>query len=136
MEENLETVKDETSKSILEESILDSIKKLLNLSKDDTAFDTDVIININSVFTTLRQLGVGPEKGFRILSNEEKWNDFILDELMLDSVKTYVYLKVKLVFDPPLNSSLMDSFERQIKELEWRLNVEVESNSNGGESNE
>lgn len=136
MKENLETTKDTTVSNILDESILDSIKKLLNLSKDDTAFDTDVIIIINSVFTTLRQLGVGPEKGFRILGNEEKWNDFISDELMLDSVKTYVYLKVKIVFDPPLNSSLMDSFERQIKELEWRLNVEVESNSNGGESNE
>lgn len=136
MKENLETTKDTTVSNILDESILDSIKKLLNLLKDDTAFDTDVIININSVFTTLRQLGVGPEKGFRILGNEEKWNDFISDELMLDSVKTYVYLKVKIVFDPPLNSSLMDSFERQIKELEWRLNVEVESNSNGGESNE
>lgn len=136
MKENLETTKDTTVSNILDESILDSIKKLLNLSKDDTAFDTDVIININSVFTTLRQLGVGPEKGFRILGNEEKWNDFISDELMLDSVKTYVYLKVKIVFDPPLNSSLMDSFERQIKELEWRLNIEVESNSNGGESNE
>lgn len=136
MKENLETTKDTTVSNILDESILDSIKKLLNLSKDDTAFDTDVIINVNSVFTTLRQLGVGPEKGFRILGNEEKWNDFISDELMLDSVKTYVYLKVKIVFDPPLNSSLMDSFERQIKELEWRLNVEVESNSNGGESNE
>ena len=136
MKENLETIKEESTNNVLNESILDSIKKLLNISKDDTAFDTDVIININSVFTTLRQLGVEPEKGFRILSNEEKWNDFVSDELMLDSVKTYVYLKVKLVFDPPLNSSLMDSFERQIKELEWRLNVEVESNLNGGESNE
>lgn len=136
MKENLETIKEESTNNILNESILDSIKKLLNISKDDTAFDTDIIININSVFTTLRQLGVGPEKGFRILSNEEKWNNFVSDELMLDSVKTYVYLKVKLVFDPPLNSSLMDSFERQIKELEWRLNVEVESNLNGGESNE
>ena len=136
MKENLETIKEKSTNNILNESILDSIKKLLNISKDDTAFDTDVIININSVFTTLRQLGVENEKGFRILSNEEKWNDFVSDELMLDSVKTYVYLKVKLVFDPPLNSSLMDSFERQIKELEWRLNVDVESNLNGGESNE
>lgn len=136
MKENLETIKDESTNNISNESILDSIKKLLNLSKDDDAFDIDVVININSVFTTLRQLGVGPEKGFRILSNEEKWNDFISDDSMLDSVKTYVYLKVKLVFDPPLNSSLMDSFERQIKELEWRLNVEVESNLNGGETNE
>ena len=136
MKENLETIKEESTNNVLNESILDSIKKLLNISKDDTAFDTDVIININSVFTTLRQLGEKKEKGFRILSNEEKWNDFVSDGLMLDSVKTYVYLKVKLVFDPPLNSSLMDSFERQIKELEWRLNVEVESNLNGGESNE
>lgn len=116
-------------------SILNSIKKLLNISKDDNNFNTDIIININSVFTTLRQLGVGPSNGYRITDQDDKWTDFIKNEEMLDSIKTYVYLKVKLVFDPPLNTSLLESFERQIKELEWRLNVLVESDPIGGENN-
>lgn len=131
MEEN-----QEVSNNPLEESILNSIKKLLNIGVDDNAFDTDIIININGVFTILRQLGVGPEKGYRITSKDNKWNEFVKDTEMLDSVKTYVYLKVKLVFDPPLNASLLESFERQIKELEWRLNVSVESDPIGGDNDE
>ena len=120
----------------LEESILNCIKRMLGPSYDDNSFDTDIIIHINSTFTTLRQLGVGPEKGYRISSSDNKWSEFVRDEEMLDSVKTYIYLKVKLVFDPPLNGTLYDAFERQTKELEWRLNVSVESDPIGGESNE
>lgn len=120
----------------MDDSILTSIKKLLGITEEYTNFDTDIIIHINSVFMILNQLGVGPSKCFRIEDKYTTWDEYITEDDDLDAVKTYVYLKVKLMFDPPLNSSLMDSFERQIKELEWRLNVEVESNLNGGESNE
>ncbi len=117
-------------------SILNTIKKLLNISYDDKNFDTDIIIQINSVFTILRQLGLGSSEGFRITGEDEEWNDFIDDDSMLDAIKTYVYLKTKLAFDPPLNASLLEAFERQIKELEWRLNVSVESDPIGGDNNE
>lgn len=110
------------------ESILLSIKKLLGILENDTHFDTDIMIHINSTFTTLLQLGVGPKSGYRITSSENKWTEFIQDDDQLDSVKTYVYLKVKLLFDPPLNSFLVDSFKESIKELEWRLNVATEEN--------
>lgn len=118
---------DQIKKVEYDGSILNTIKKLLNISYDDKNFDTDIIIQINSVFTILRQLGLGPSEGFRITGEDEEWNDFIDDDSMLDAIKTYVYLKTKLAFDPPLNASLLEAFERQIKELEWRLNVSVES---------
>lgn len=111
----------------MEESILTSIKKLLGIAAEYTNFDTDIIIHINTVFTTLKQLGVGPIQGFRIKDKSNIWSEFVKEEEYLDSVKTYVYLKVKLVFDPPLNSSVMESMKQEIKELEWRLNVDVES---------
>ena len=122
----------------INESILYSIKKLLGITYDDTNFDTDIIININNVFTVLRQLGVGPVDGYRITDESDTWSDFIQNEALLDSVKTYVYLKVKMDFDPPLNSSLMESFERHMREIEWRLNVAVESepSMSGGNNNE
>lgn len=127
MEENLEVDNKSEEKTLIEESILLSIKKLLGITKDEESFDTDIIIHINSVFTTLNQLGVGPESGYRITSSENKWSEFLQDYNQLESVKTYIYLKVKLVFDPPLNGSLMDSFKETIRELEWRLNVDVEN---------
>ena len=116
----------------LADSILDGIKSMLGPSYDDDSFDTDITIHINSCFTTLRQLGIGPENGYRIKDSENVWNEFVKDEEMLDSVKTYIYLKVKVVFDPPLNAALLESFTNQIKELEWRLNVSVESDPKGG----
>ncbi len=117
-------------------SILNTIKKLLNIDSSENSFDTDIIIQINSSFTILRQLGIGPKEGFRITGSNEQWNSFVDNDEMLDAVKTFVYLKVKLAFDPPLNASLLESFERQIKELEWRLNVSVESEPLGGDNNE
>ena len=108
------------------ESILISIKKLLQISEDDTAFDTDIIMHINSVFMILWQLGVGPSKGFFIEDETAEWSDFIEDGLNLELVKSYVYLKVKLLFDPPTSSFVMESMNRQIAEFEWRLNVEAE----------
>lgn len=111
----------------MEESILTSIKKLLGMTEDYTAFDTDIIIHINTVFMTLNQLGIGPSEGFRITDDKEVWNSYIREDDDLEAVKTYIYLKVKLVFDPPLSSAVMEAYKQMINELEWRLNVQAES---------
>lgn len=111
----------------MEESILTSIKKLLGISADYTNFDTDIIIHINSVFMVLHQLGVGPTEGFRIENENNIWSEFVDESDNLDAVKTYVYLKVKLIFDPPLSSAVMESVKQTINELEWRLNIQAES---------
>ena len=110
----------------METSILTSIKKMLGVAEDYTEFDEDIITHINSVFLNLTQLGVGPEKGFLIEDDTAVWEDFINDSIQLQAVKTYMYLKVKLLFDPPLSSSVTESFTRMIAELEWRLNVAVD----------
>lgn len=108
------------------ESILTSIKKLLGIDEIYTQFDSDIIMHINSVFLNLTQLGVGPSEGFLIEDDTATWDDFIGDSNQLQAVKSYVYLKVKLLFDPPLSSSVTESMNRMISELEWRLNVAVE----------
>lgn len=110
----------------METSILTSIKKMLGVAEDYTEFDEDIITHINSVFLNLTQLGVGPEEGFMIEDDTAVWEDFIDDSIQLQAVKTYMYLKVKLLFDPPLSSSVTESFTRMISELEWRLNVAVD----------
>lgn len=110
----------------METSILTSIKKMLGITEDYTEFDEDIITHINSVFLNLTQLGVGPEEGFMIEDDTAVWEDFIDDSIQLQAVKTYMYLKVKLLFDPPLSSSVTESFTRMIAELEWRLNVAVD----------
>lgn len=111
----------------MEESILISIKKLLGIAEDYTNFDTDIIIHINTVFLTLNQLGVGPEDGFSIEDVSTTWEEYIGDNKKLNAVQTYIYLKVKLVFDPPASSAVMEANKQMINELEWRLNVEAES---------
>lgn len=109
------------------ESILYCIKQKLGLSPDViTEFDTDIIDAINMAISTLTQLGIGPSTGYAIKSKEDKWTDYIGDDPKLTMVKTYIYLKVRLVFDPPQSSYVLSSFEEQIKELEWRLNVYYE----------
>ena len=105
------------------ESILTSVKKMLGITENYTHFDEDIIMHINSVFMILRQMGVGPEKGFRIEDDLATWQDFTSDNLMLESVKSYMYLKVKLLFDPSASSAVTDSMNRLISELEWRLHV-------------
>lgn len=110
----------------METSILTSIKKLLGVAEDYAEFDEDIMTHINSVFLNLTQLGVGPEEGFMIEDNTAEWGDFINDSVQLQAVKTYVYLKVKLLFDPPLSSSVTESINRMIAELEWRLNAAVD----------
>ena len=112
------------------ESILTSVKKLLGLMEDDSHFDADVIMHINTVFLTLNQIGVGPADGFYIEDKSSEWVDFIGESPLLQAVKTYVYLKVKLLFDPhSLSSTVIESMNRSIAELEWRLRQAVESMS-------
>lgn len=107
------------------DSILTSVKKMLGIAEDYEHFDTDIIMHINTVFSILLQLGVGPTSGFSITDSSAVWTDFITDS-RLEMVKTYVYMKVRLMFDPPQSSALIESINNQIKELEWRLNVAVD----------
>lgn len=109
------------------DSILTSIKKLLGMDADYTAFDTDVTIHINTALAILCQLGVGPDSGFRIRDATATWQDFVGDDPRLDDVKDYIYLKVKLLFDPPASSAAIQSTEKLLAEIEWRLNVTAES---------
>ena len=103
------------------ESILNSIKSMIGINEEDTSFDLDIIIHINSVFSILRQLGVGPETTFGILDDKPVWDDFLDDNVDFNEVKTYMYLKTKLVFDPPASSTVIKAMEDNIKEYEWRL---------------
>ena len=113
------------------ESILTSIKKMLGIAEEYKQFDADIIIHINSVFTTLRQLGVGPSEGFYIENETVEWMDFITDPTKLQAVKSYIFMRVKILFDPAsLGSATLAAYERQIQEFEWRLNLEAESNEN------
>ena len=109
------------------ESILTSIKKLLGIAEDYDHFDPDIIMHINTVFFDLRQIGVGPSGGFRIEDDTSVWTDYVGDSIDFEAIKTYIYLKVKLVFDPPLSSSVQAAMERTANELQWRLNVQSES---------
>lgn len=108
------------------ESILISIKKLLGIAEEYKHFDMDLIMHINSVFLILTQLGVGPEEGFVIEDDTAEWTDFIKDPAKLQAVKSYMHMKVKLMFDPPLSSAVIESMNRLIAEFEWRLNVAAE----------
>lgn len=109
------------------ESILTSIKLLLGITEDYEAFDQQILSHINSVFMILTQLGVGPPEGFMIDSKVDTWNEFISDEKKMQLVKSYMYLKVKMLFDPPSSSAVIDSTNRMINEFEWRLNSQAES---------
>lgn len=108
------------------ESILTSIKKLLGITEDYEHFDADIIMHINSVFMILNQLGVGPKEGFSISDETATWNDYLPDGSNLEAVKSYIHLKVKLLFDPPLSSTVMECMKQMINEMEWRLNVQAE----------
>lgn len=108
----------------ISESILTSIKKLLGIDENYTHFDADIVMHINSVFSILTQMGVGPANGFSISGKDEPWSAFITDKPNIFSlVKSYVYMKVRLLFDPPLSSAAIESINRQISEFEWRLFV-------------
>lgn len=115
------------------DSILNDIKKMLGLDPDYNAFDTDVIININSAFMTLQQLGVGPVNGFSISGVDDKWFDFMEQSTLLEESKRYIYLKTRLGFDPPTSSFVIDTIERMIKESEWRMYISAEEGENQNE---
>lgn len=109
------------------DSILTSVKKLLGIAEEYNHFDPDIIMHINSVFMILTQLGVGPSEGFSIEDDIPVWTDFVSNTATLEAVKSYVYVKVKLLFDPPLSSAVIEATERMAKELEWRINVAAET---------
>lgn len=110
------------------DSILVSIKKLLGIDASYTAFDLDVIVHINTAFAVLNQLGVGPADGFMIEGEEEIWDDYITDN-NFSMVKTFVYLKVRLAFDPPTSTALIESMNNTLNELTWRLELEGQNGS-------
>jgi hypothetical protein len=108
------------------DSILNTIKKLLGILIDDTAFDQDLLVHINSTFMTLNQLGIGPATVYSIENSTTTWLDFLgTDVAMYSSVKTYMFLKVRMAFDPPGTSFVLESLKNQITEYEWRLSVQV-----------
>ena len=108
------------------DSILDSVKKMLGVDLVDDSFDMELIIFINDVFSKLNQLAVGPTTTYVIDDRLDKWTDFLLDRADLNMVKTYMYLQVRITFDPPTNPSLLENMMKRIQEYEWRLNVQAE----------
>ena len=105
----------------VKDSILNSIKKMLGIYSDVTAFDDELILHINSILASLIQMSIGPSKnGYAITSSQNVWNEFLNEDKRLESVKTYIFLKVKLIFDPPPQSSVIDAYKEQIKEFEFR----------------
>lgn len=113
------------------DSILTSVKKMLGIDASYEHFDADIIMHINTVISILTQLGVGPDSGYTITGTEDTWVDWVGESTSLSSVKSFVYLKVRLLFDPPTSSSLIDSYNRLISELEWRLKIGSEETTNG-----
>lgn len=114
------------------DSILDSVKKTLGVDSDYDVFDADILTHINSTFLTLSQIGVGPVMGYMIEDSDPTWDDFLGKDSRLIAVKSYMYLKVRLLFDPPPTSFHIAAIEKQLNELEWRLNLQAEAPTVGG----
>ena len=110
----------------MQDSILMTMRKLVCGNPYADHFDTDLLVHINACFSILNQLGVGPENGFVVTDATQSWSSYIADNYRLNMVKTYVTLKVKKIFDPPLTSSVLEAMDKEISELEWRLNVAVD----------
>lgn len=108
------------------DSILLTIKKLLGIDEEYYHFDSDIIIAINTALNTLTQIGVGDPNGFTISDEKATWNDFLGEDKRIEFVKTYVHLQVRLIFDPPMNSSVTEVIRSKISELEWRINVQTD----------
>ena len=109
----------------MEESILITIKKLLGLDENYEAFDTDIIVAINTALMALVQIGIGPSKGFHIEDDMATWGDFLgKDVIDLEAAKTYVFIKTRLMFDPPSSSVVIEAYNKAAAECEWRLNVQ------------
>jgi hypothetical protein len=112
----------------MEQSILRSTKKILGVDPDDTSFDLDIITHINSAFSTLTDIGIGPEEGFVIEDETVEWESYLVDDpIKLTKVKTCIYLRTRLLFDPPTQAFLLEAFKEQLREAEWRLNTNRES---------
>ena len=110
----------------MQDSILMTIRKSVCGDPYADHFDTDLLVHINACFSILNQLGVGPENGFVVTDETQSWSSYSDNDRILNMVKTYVTLKVKKIFDPPLTSSVLEAMDKEIKELEWRLNVAVD----------
>ena len=110
----------------ISDSILLSVKKMLGIPPEYEQFDPEIIIHINSVFSILTQLGVGSDKGFSIKDSTASWSDYIPEGKAVEDIKTYVYLKVRLIFDPPQSSAAIEAMKQLASEFEWRINVGVD----------
>lgn len=108
-------------------SILDSTKKMLGIAPDYDVFDPDIIMHINSVFVTLNQLGIGPNEGFSIEDSSKEWDAFLGSDPLLNNVKSYVYIKVRMIFDPPATGFTQQSMQQMAQELEFRMSVNREN---------
>ena len=112
------------------DSILDTIKKMLGIDPEDISFDTDIKVHINTTMLSISQMGIGPPNGFIVTSKDNVWNDFLGSSAMnLEGVKSYIYLKIKLIFDPPQSSTVIEAFNKSISELEFRMMLAVETNN-------
>lgn len=126
----------EVNVGIGSDSILTSIKAQLGIFSEETGFDNELVLDINSVFSTLYQLGVGPDNGFAIIDASSTWTEYLSNEAALNMVKSYMHLKVRMLFDPPSNSSYLNSVTEMIKEYEWRMSVFGHSNLKEDETDE
>lgn len=114
----------------MDHSVLDDIKKLLGIDSEDDSFDIDISIMINSAILALSQIGIGPKEGYTVTSKEDKWSDYLENTTTdVNNVKNYIYLKTRLIFDPPSNSTVIESFNKNLQELEWRMMLNVETNN-------
>lgn len=110
----------------MEESVLTTIKKMLGIAEDYTDFDTDIIVHINSALMSLHQVGIGPDSGLIVVDKAMPWSAFHLHRYNFEAIKSYIYLKTRIAFDPPVNSFVVDAMNKQAEEYLWRLNVEAE----------
>ena len=120
----------------MEDSILRAIRELLVGNSEDTSFDMDLIFAINAALSNLTQIGVGPKEGFRITGEDETWDDLLADEILLEQVKEYVQLRVRIIFDPPSSSAVVDAYNKEIAEREWRINITVDDQTGRGKEGE
>jgi len=118
----------------MQESILLTIKQMLGIPSEYSVFDEELAVYINTVIAALRQLGVGPENGFAITGENESWEDYIGDTLMYENVKAYIYLKVRMMFDPPSSSFVLEAFKNQAAEIEWRIYIQADEDRDEGEN--
>lgn len=113
------------------DSILNSIKELLGIPAEQLNFDTEVIIHINSAFSDLYDVGVGPSEAFVIQDENDMWDDFLQGSVNYENAKQYVYISVKIVFDPPASAAALAALERRLDKLEWKLKEKAETTKNG-----